>query len=147
MTKKTEIVRAGSRDVEIETSSVRRPHRRPKVSSGENGRDLADVLQHFETAAPATAKRTGMTSAGMRAGAIVRGMRRSAGFTQARLAQKLGITQERVSEIELGHGPQGPTYELLERIAAACGMVIMPIERGQLAALEHSAAMALRDEV
>jgi len=132
--------------LEMERAARRRKPEPQKVSSGARGSAIADVLQHFETTAPLEARKTGLTSAGMRAGAIVRGMRRSAQLTQAQLARKLHVTQERVSEIELGQGPQGPTFELLERIAAACGMVIVPIERDRADVIEASAALIQRDD-
>lgn len=129
---------------QVKIQRVWAPRRRvsAKASSGERRQPLDIVLQHYEAQDPAAAARTGLTSAGMRAGAIVRGMRRSVGLPQAELAKRLGVSQERVSEIERGAGPQGPTFELLERIASACGMVLMPMEREQAEALQESAAAA-----
>lgn len=114
-----------TKEVKVETARTTRKPVAPELSSGELGRSLAEALHVLEARDPASAARTGLTSAGMRAGAIVRGMRRSAGLAQAELALRLGVSQERVSEIERGAGPQGPTFELLERIAAACGMKLV----------------------
>jgi ribosome-binding protein aMBF1 (putative translation factor) len=57
-------------------------------------------------------------------GRLARRMREAAdggqGISQQELARRLGVSQARVSTIERGSGPQGPTYELLKRIARAC---------------------------
>lgn len=126
----------------VEVVAARKPRTRlsARASSGERGQSLGLVLQHYEAQDHDAVARTGLSSAGMRAGAIVRGMRRSAGFPQAELARRVGVSQERISEIERGGGPQGPTFELLERIASACGMVLMPMERERAAALQEDAA-------
>ena len=59
-----------------------------------------------------------------RAGALVRKMRRMRALTQKQLAERLGVSQARVSEIETGIGVQGLTWALMERIARACEMGI-----------------------
>lgn len=63
-------------------------------------------------------------------GSLVRRMRDMAdgrtGISQEELARRLGLSQARISAIERGGGPQGPTYELLKRIARACGLVLQP---------------------
>jgi ribosome-binding protein aMBF1 (putative translation factor) len=59
-------------------------------------------------------------------GHLARRMREAAdhgrGISQQELARRLGVSQARISTIERGNGPQGPTYELLKRIARACGV-------------------------
>ena len=61
-------------------------------------------------------------------GSLARRMREAAdggrGVSQQELARRLGVSQARISAIERGSGPQGPTYELLKRIARACGVVL-----------------------
>ena len=61
-------------------------------------------------------------------GRLARRMRETAdrgrGISQQELARRLGVSQARISAIERGSGPQGPTYELLKRIARACGVVL-----------------------
>ncbi len=61
-------------------------------------------------------------------GHLARRMREAAdrgrGISQQELARRLGVSQARISTIERGNGPQGPTYELLKRIARACGLVL-----------------------
>jgi transcriptional regulator with XRE-family HTH domain len=61
-------------------------------------------------------------SAALEAGQLVRALRKRAGLTQQALAERLSMTQARVSAIEAGEGRDGPTYGLLKRIAAACDM-------------------------
>jgi transcriptional regulator with XRE-family HTH domain len=48
-------------------------------------------------------------------------MRKAAGLSQSELAERIGVKQSRISEIESGVGTQGPTWEVMERIAAAFG--------------------------
>jgi transcriptional regulator with XRE-family HTH domain len=62
--------------------------------------------------------------AAFRAGGLVRRMRREADLSQRALGESLGVSQARISEIEAGAGSQGPTWALMERIAAACGREI-----------------------
>jgi ribosome-binding protein aMBF1 (putative translation factor) len=61
-------------------------------------------------------------------GRLVRRMREAAdrgrGISQQELARRLGVSQARISTIERGNGHQGPTYELLKRIARACRLVL-----------------------
>jgi ribosome-binding protein aMBF1 (putative translation factor) len=67
----------------------------------------------------------------LEAAALVRKMRTLAdggeGISQAALADRLGISQARVSTIERGDGPAGPTFALLRRIANACGVQLSVI--------------------
>ena len=63
-------------------------------------------------------------------GALVRRMREmadgGAGISQEELARRLGLSQARISAIEKGGGTQGPTYELLKRVARACDLDFEP---------------------
>lgn len=45
------------------------------------------------------------------------------GLSQAQLGRILGISKQRVAEIESGAGPNGPTAITLERWAEACGIL------------------------
>jgi DNA-binding XRE family transcriptional regulator len=47
--------------------------------------------------------------------------RKQAHLSQADLAEKIGVSQARVSQMEKGEGPYGLSISLLERVAAACG--------------------------
>jgi DNA-binding winged helix-turn-helix (wHTH) protein/DNA-binding XRE family transcriptional regulator len=48
-------------------------------------------------------------------------LRNAVHLTQHELAQRLGISQPRICAMERGIGPEGPTYAMLKRVAAACG--------------------------
>ncbi|HVW18542.1 MAG TPA: helix-turn-helix transcriptional regulator [Solirubrobacteraceae bacterium] len=50
---------------------------------------------------------------------IVRDARRSAGLTQAELADRLGMTQTAIAKLE--RADANPTYRTLERVLAAAG--------------------------
>jgi len=53
---------------------------------------------------------------------LIRRMRARARLSQTQLAQRLHLSQARVSEIESVRGAQGPTFDLILRIATACAV-------------------------
>jgi transcriptional regulator with XRE-family HTH domain len=61
-------------------------------------------------------------TAALEAGRLVRRWREAAGLTQKQLAERLRLTQARISAIERGRGRDGPTYGLMQRLATACGI-------------------------
>jgi ribosome-binding protein aMBF1 (putative translation factor) len=69
-------------------------------------------------------KKFDSASAALEAAALVREMRKKAddgkGISQSELGRRLGVSCSRISVIESGDGPTGPTYALLKRIAKAC---------------------------
>jgi DNA-binding XRE family transcriptional regulator len=110
--------------LEIERSANRRDVRPAKVSSKGRGRPLSELVEKIERAAPDLAREKKLSSAAMRAGVLIRTMRKDAHLSQSELADKLGFSQARISEIEAGVGTQGPTWDLMERISAACGKTL-----------------------
>jgi ribosome-binding protein aMBF1 (putative translation factor) len=61
-----------------------------------------------------------VSSAAFRAAAMIRTMRQAKKLSQKELAARLGVKQSRISELEAGMGSQGPTWDLIERVADAC---------------------------
>ncbi|HEY8696363.1 MAG TPA: helix-turn-helix transcriptional regulator [Rhizomicrobium sp.] len=57
---------------------------------------------------------------------FVRQMRKHANITQTELADRLSVSQARVSEIERGGSPEGISYMLLRRVARVCGFADWP---------------------
>jgi transcriptional regulator with XRE-family HTH domain len=115
---------------DVEKAKERRTPTLPSVRSrAERGSSLDRLIGRIDAARGDTA-----IGAGHRAGAQVRTMRVEAGLSQHRLAEALGISQARVSEIEAGVGPHGPTWDLMERVAAACGrrIGILPLADASL---------------
>jgi ribosome-binding protein aMBF1 (putative translation factor) len=108
-----------TKNVEVETTEKRRQVSPARVSSKARGRPIADLVEKFERAG---SKLESLSSAALRAGDLVRTMRKDAGLSQAELANRMGVTQSRISEIEAGVGSQGPTWDVMERVMAACGM-------------------------
>ena len=70
---------------------------------------------------PGTREAFETASDALEAAALIRHMRALAGLTQTEIAARLGVTPARISTIERGDGPQGPTYALLKRVARVCG--------------------------
>jgi transcriptional regulator with XRE-family HTH domain len=93
---------------------------KPRVSSGKKGKPLDFLLSRIEAKHPGIEQEIGMSSAAVRAGRQVREMRLAKGFTQAQLAAALNWDQVRISNVERGEGPLGPTFDVLQKIAAAC---------------------------
>jgi transcriptional regulator with XRE-family HTH domain len=58
----------------------------------------------------------------LEAASLIRRIRELVDISQAELARRLGVTQARMSIIEKGEGPNGPTYAMLKRVARACGV-------------------------
>jgi transcriptional regulator with XRE-family HTH domain len=65
----------------------------------------------------------------LEASRLVREMRAKAdggaGIKPGELAKRLRVSKARVSAIEKGEGPSGPTYATLKRIAAACNVDLL----------------------
>jgi transcriptional regulator with XRE-family HTH domain len=59
----------------------------------------------------------------LEAASLIRGIRELVEISQAELARRLGVTPARMSTIEKGEGPNGPTYAMLKRVARACGVI------------------------
>ena len=59
--------------------------------------------------------------ANLHAAELIKEARKSAQLSQAALAAKIDVTQARISQMESGEAPYGPSVVLLERIARACG--------------------------
>jgi len=53
---------------------------------------------------------------------VVRNARNAAGYSQAQLARRMGVSQPRISSIERADGTDGPTLAMLLRVADACGL-------------------------
>jgi transcriptional regulator with XRE-family HTH domain len=120
--------------VKTETVDQARPATRATVSSGNRGRPIADLVEQLEFTDPRIVAEKNLSSAALRAGDVVRRMRKMARLSQSQLAEQIGVKQSRISEIESGVGSQGPTWELMERIAAACdrSLVVDVDTAGQL---------------
>jgi DNA-binding XRE family transcriptional regulator len=95
-----------------------------EVTSEERGESLAELVETFEQNEPEVVAKFDLSSASLRAADLIRTMRKKARLSQAQLAEKLGVKQTRVSELEAGIGRQGPTWAVMERVAKACGQRI-----------------------
>jgi transcriptional regulator with XRE-family HTH domain len=93
---------------------------KPQTSSGRHGKSLDYLLARVEAKHPGIEEEIGLSSAAVRAGRQVREMRQAKGWTQVRLAKELGWDQVRISNIERGEGTRGPTFDVLQKIAAVC---------------------------
>lgn len=111
------------------------------ASSGERGRPVADLVRKLEKINPKLMRGKGLSSAAFEAADLVRNMRKAAGLSQVELARNIGVSQSRISEIEAGSGTQGPTWDVMSRIAHACGMYLVPrISERKLEVYEEQAS-------
>jgi len=62
------------------------------------------------------------TSAALEAGSLVRCFREHAHLSQAALADRVGVSEVRIIQIEGAEGHDIPTYALLRKLALACGI-------------------------
>lgn len=113
------------RRVEVKKADSQRDVSPSAVSSGDRGRPIAGLVEKIEKAG--IASKVGLSSAALRAGDLVRGMRKEVGLSQSQLANMIGVKQSRISEIEAGVGSQGPTWDVMERVANACGRNLKPV--------------------
>lgn len=94
---------------------------------------------------PEMRERFEQTSAALEAADLIRGMRQQAlsttgvrGISQEELAQRTGLSQPRISQIEKGAGRDGVTYAVLRKIAYACGIDWGAQLRAVIAGLQQS---------
>jgi transcriptional regulator with XRE-family HTH domain len=123
---------------------------KPHASSGAGGLPLDRLLSRIEEQHPGIESEIGLSSAAMRAGRKVREMRVAKGLTQASLAKTLGWDQVRISNIERGEGVLGPSFDVLQKIAAACDYEIefksrLPPSSSRGAEILHGFAKLLAD--
>jgi transcriptional regulator with XRE-family HTH domain len=126
-----------TRKVEIEAAKDLRIIPRATVSSKGRGRPIADFVEKIERAG--FASKDGLSSAALRAGDLVRNMRKEAGLSQTALAAMIGVKQSRISELEAGVGSQGPTWDVMERVAMACGRSLKPVVTDVSSKLQEAA--------
>lgn len=58
-------------------------------------------------------------------GEAIRQMREARGFTQADLARRAGVTQQRIAALESPRA--NPTVATLDKVAAACGELLVVV--------------------
>ena len=98
---------------------------RRKVSNPKKRGSFEGLIGAIEADDARRGEAPAIFSAAVRAAAIVRTMRKSGNLSQKELADRLGLTQARISEIESGVCTQGPTWDLMERVAKACASRIL----------------------
>lgn len=113
------------RSIEVELASTRREPMQPQVVGNlEKAVPLTDLVAEMERGDGQNGYERDFSTASFRAATLVRTMRREASYSQRDLASKIGVSQARISEIEAGLGKHGPTWDVMERIAAVCGREI-----------------------
>lgn len=71
----------------------------------------------------------------------LRSMREIAGLKQDQLAEKLGVTQGRISQIESGLPQHAPSLEMVSNYASACGQEIQIALKGEQHLIVEEAAL------
>jgi DNA-binding XRE family transcriptional regulator len=128
--------------VKINTVQTARSVAPAFVSSRGRGRPIADLVREFEKTDPELVREKGLSGAALQAADLIRAMRKAAKLSQAGLAESIGVSQSRISEIEAGLGTQGPTWDVMSRIASACGMrLVLENQRAEYFAEETAVAM------
>jgi transcriptional regulator with XRE-family HTH domain len=117
-----------------------------KVGSGDRGRPVADLFARVERKYPGIEEKIGLSSAALRAGQLVREIRKSRGWTQTQLADLLGWDQERISNIERGEGTRGPTFDVLQKIAIACDYDLIFAPRMQAVVAEVGSSTGAKSQ-
>jgi transcriptional regulator with XRE-family HTH domain len=90
---------------------------------------IADAVERRERKNPNVAETLGVSSGGIRAGDLVRTMRRARGMTQRDLAARANLAQEQISRIERGEGRHGPAHSMVQRIADALDFELLLVDR------------------
>ncbi len=75
-------------------------------------------------------------NAARRAGGEIRRMREAKGFSQQDLARAVGLSVDRIGALEGADAGEGPSYEVLQRIATACGYEIAFLDQATTLAAE-----------
>ncbi len=112
-------------------------HLRPNL--GHESDLVARIIRNF----PEWDRKAAKDGPAARAGMLSRAMRIAAGLSQMAVGEKANIKQSDISAIETGSGEKGPTYDVLSRIADACGFVLSfgPKEKAPARALAHESAL------
>ena len=98
----------------------------PIITDAMYQQDVAPHAEGFDVLAKKLASRLpawtdARKSAGSRAATLLRTMRNAAGLSQIKLGELARINQSDISALENGDGPQGPSFDMIARIADACG--------------------------
>jgi ribosome-binding protein aMBF1 (putative translation factor) len=80
-----------------------------------------EQLGHNLAAVPGMSEIIEEERVALQAAEFIQEARTSANLSQAMLAKKLSVTQARISQMEKGEGPLGPSITILDRVARACG--------------------------
>jgi DNA-binding XRE family transcriptional regulator len=80
-----------------------------------------DSVKHGLAKTPGMLELIEEERANFHAAELVKEARKAAQLSQAELARRIDVTQARISQMESGEAPYGPSIVLLERVARACG--------------------------
>ena len=132
-------VRSGCSPKELKEMIVESKSK-PGVSDAE--RELSEVALQHEAFREGREERLAM----VRLGNMLRRMRESAGYTQAQLAQRSGMTQPVISRIEQGFSTHAPTIDTLVRYVHGCNHRLL-IGAGASTAGMHPAGVVQEQEL
>jgi transcriptional regulator with XRE-family HTH domain len=110
---------------------------------------LDALVQDMARALPEWTNKLAHDTAGARAGLFLRTMRNAAGLTQVQLGEMARMKQSDISDLENGKGAQGPGFDVIARVADACGFyVTFEVKRASTTHKTQAAAVeAARREV
>jgi transcriptional regulator with XRE-family HTH domain len=94
---------------------------RPPSNSDLEGLDADTLLETLVERDPSFAEGSAIYDLVSSLCSSLKRMRTAAGLKQAELAEKLGVSQGRISQIESGLPDHTPSVEMIARFAHACG--------------------------
>src|SRR5260370_3390685 len=112
----------GARYQKIEQKQKReRVMKRKYVTLEKVGKGLAEIKGMPELVKEERNALIEEERAALRTAEFIKYARTTAHLSQGDLANELGVTQARISQMEKGDGPYGASIAVLERVAKACG--------------------------
>ncbi len=83
----------------------------------------------------------------IRLGTLLRQVREASGMTQLELAERVGMTQPAVSQMESGFGPHGPEIDTVMRFVQGCDFDLeIAVEHRQVAGMADDESTETREE-
>lgn len=104
------------------------------VDTCATGTDMDALIEELRQRSPEYDEAQAVVALVWAAGDAIERMRLRRGWTQGELAQRLGVTAARVSQLESGTLGEAPSLKMLARVAHVCGETVRLVTSGEDAA-------------